>query len=91
MVMMPSGYTIKQTNQFLRSILTQNFRESIDKEFPEFSRFEKGEFRYTAVKTKNFTGNGSGVGVILKTYDLEEWDKLEEFKNYLLYHLSAVS
>lgn len=89
MVIMPEGFTFEQTNQFLRDIHTKEFKESIYSMFPEWSSLTKGGFLYQTVKTKSLIGNGSGVGVIIKIYDLDDWNQKDRFEQYLLSYLKS--
>ena len=51
-VKMPDGYTVKQTENFLRNIVNNNFKIELYKEFPSFAKLKKGGFVYQPVVMK---------------------------------------
>lgn len=89
LVFMPEGYTIEKTAEFIKSIVNNNLIQEINIKFPSFRERQKGGFKYQPVTTHSLSGDGSGFGVIVKMHDLDDWDKKDEFKQYLTQYLKS--
>lgn len=88
-VKMPSGYTAKQTESFLRSIVNNDFKNELYKNFPSFAKLKKGGFVYQPVIMKSFNIKGTSIGVKVKINDLENWNRYADFKQFLVSYLKT--
>ncbi len=80
-VKMPEGYTNDETLQFVQSIINAELYRQIKEEFPNAP--QQGRFEYQAIIMKGFNEKGTKSGVITQIYDLEKWERHEEFKSFL--------
>ena len=88
-IKMPNGYTVKQTENFLRNIVDNDFKNELYRKFPSFAKLKKGGFIYQPVIMKTFNKSGTSVGVKIKINDLQNWNRYNDFKQFLESYLTA--
>jgi hypothetical protein len=89
MVYMPEGYSLEQTTEFVKSIISEDFITELNLNFPELSARDKGGFRYQPVYARSSSGEGVESGILVNVYDLDDYAKKEELENFVIGYLKS--